>query len=388
MSKKDAKKVVLPHSKAKLDLYKSYLEKYFAILGLAKGITKINLYDIFCGIGLYEDGNIGSPLIAVECVKRNNELFEKYGWNKKPITLNINDGSKEKADNIKNLLANENIPNCKIAFYNRDADEMLDIVIDHVNKFPKTERNLVFIDPYGYSNIDKNRIVNLLKKRYSEVLLFLPVMQMYRFSGIALTDFERKCYEDLRKFIFDFFPEGHKIREEKASDVFEFIGLIKEALSFDGQYYTCSHYIERDKGNYYAVFFITSNIYGLERMLAVKWNKDASSGKGYRKESAQKSLFEIEEKDDEFSISLDSFSRKVLEFLKETPQKNNLELYEFVLRNEFLPKHANEVLRSLQKKKPFVYDILTESLILKPKSFYLTYEEFKTKSPKVYFKIN
>jgi three-Cys-motif partner protein len=70
MSKKDAKKIVLPHSKAKLDLYRSYLEKYFAILGLAKGITKINLYDIFCGIGLYEDGNIGSPLIAVECVKK------------------------------------------------------------------------------------------------------------------------------------------------------------------------------------------------------------------------------------------------------------------------------------------------------------------------------
>ena len=82
MGKKDAKQIVLPHSKAKLDLYRSYLEKYFAILGLAKGITKINLYDIFCGIGLYEDGNIGSPLIAVDCVKENNELFEKYSWKK------------------------------------------------------------------------------------------------------------------------------------------------------------------------------------------------------------------------------------------------------------------------------------------------------------------
>lgn len=38
MEKRKAKNIVLPHSKAKLDLYSSYLEKYFAILGLAKGI--------------------------------------------------------------------------------------------------------------------------------------------------------------------------------------------------------------------------------------------------------------------------------------------------------------------------------------------------------------
>lgn len=387
MGKKDAKKIVLPHSKAKLDLYKSYLEKYFAILGLAKGITKINLYDIFCGIGLYEDGNIGSPLIAVECVKNNNTLFEKYGWQKKPLVLNVNDGSKGKAENIKNLLANESIDNCKIAFYNHNADEMLDLVINEVNSFPTTERSLVFIDPYGYSNIDKNRILNLLKKGRTEVLLFLPVMQMYRFSGVVLTDFERKCYEDLRKFIFDFFPEGHKIREEKASHVFEFINLIKEALSFGDKYYTCSHYIERDKGNYYAVFFMTSNIYGLERMLHVKWDKDSSFGQGYRKEPIQKSLFETEEKEEVQNINEAWLFRNIYDYLENEPFKNNIQLYEFILKKEFLPKHANQVLRSWQKENPFAYDINTNELIQKPKSFYLTYDEYKTKSPKVYFKL-
>lgn len=387
MNKKDAKKIVLPHSKAKLDLYKSYLEKYFTILGLAKGITKINLYDIFCGIGLYEDGNIGSPLIAVECVKKNNELFEKHNWQKKPIVLNINDGSKEKAENIKTLLSNESIINCKIQFYNHDADKMLDIVINDVNNFPRTERSLIFIDPYGYSNIDKNRIIGLLKNGCSEVLLFLPVMQMYRFSGIALTDFERKCYEDLRKFIFDFFPEGHKIRDEKATNVFEFIAFIKEALSFNNAYYTSSHYIERDKGNYYAVFFITSNIYGLERMLQVKWVKDAFFGQGYRKESAQKSLFETEEKEEVMNINLDSLSNDIKEYLQNGSYKTNLELYEFILKMEFLPKYANKILKSWQKENPFVYDSKTNKLILKPRSFYLTYKEYKTKSPKVYFKL-
>ena len=72
MPQRNAKKIVLPHSKAKLDLFRSYLEKYLPILTLAKTITKINLYDVFCGNGIYDDGNIGSPLIAVEIINKTN----------------------------------------------------------------------------------------------------------------------------------------------------------------------------------------------------------------------------------------------------------------------------------------------------------------------------
>lgn len=199
--KKDAKKIVLPHSKAKLDLYKSYLEKYFTILGLAKWVNKINIYDIFYGNGLYEDGNIGSPLIAVECVKENNLLFEKNGWQKKQIIINVNDGAKIKIENVKNLLKDEVIENCKINFYNNEANVMLDLTAKEINSFSSNERTLVFIDPYGYSDISKQKLVDLLTKNHTEVLLFLPVMQMYRFSEIAFNDIERKCYEDLRRFI-------------------------------------------------------------------------------------------------------------------------------------------------------------------------------------------
>jgi hypothetical protein len=81
-------------------------------------------------------------------------------------------------------------------------------------------------------------------------------------------------------------------------------------------------------------------------------------------------------------------ARSINTFLQSKPLKNNIDLYEFILKLEFLPKYANEVLRSWQKQKPFVYDIITNKLILKPRSFYLTYDEYKTQSPKVYFKLN
>lgn len=381
--KKKAKDIVLPHSQAKLDLYKSYLEKYFAILGLAKGIDKINLFDIFCGIGVYKDGNIGSPIIAVDCIKRNNELFDKNNWKKKSIYFLINDGQKGKVENVKNILSGQKIENLKIDFFNVDANEMLDEVISKVQNASYNERNLVFIDPYGYSEIDKNKLFNILKTGYSEILLFLPVMQMYRFAETAMTDFEKKCYEDLRKFISDFIPNF-----EKHDNVFDFINALTLAFSFNGKFFSCAHYIERDKGNYYGVFFITSHIYGLERMLSVKWEKDQIHGQGFRKPEKQTRLFETEEKIEDQNYNLAWLAKNIHDYLTSGPLKNNLDLYEFVLRKNFLPKHANAILKDWQKEKQFVLDFESKTPLQRKNSFYLSFYEFKTNLPKVIYKLN
>lgn len=383
MSKKDVKKIVLPHSKAKLDLYASYLEKYFAILGLAKGINRINLYDIFCGIGQYEDGNIGSPLIAVKCVEKNNELFEKYNWNKKSIVLNINDGAKNKIENVKALLSGVKIPNCEIKFYNLDADEMLDLVVTEVNSFSHTERNLIFIDPYGYSNTDRTKLAGLLRSRYSEIVLFLPVMQMYRFSEIALTDFERKCYEDLRKFIYEFLP-----RDEKHETVFEYINAITKGFSFEGNFYSCSHYIERDPGNYYAVFFITSHIYGLERMLEVKWKADPSGGKGFKKKNEQVlDLFGEQLVEYDKQIQFNHLETTFVNALTKSGIMSNVETYELTITSQFLPKHINAVIKELRKKDRIVNCNSSGDITDFGNATYIDYDHYKTNDEKIFFKL-
>ncbi len=58
---KNVKNNVLPHTQAKLDLYKTYLKIYFSVLGNVSFVKKINIFDIFCGTGIYDDGKIGSP---------------------------------------------------------------------------------------------------------------------------------------------------------------------------------------------------------------------------------------------------------------------------------------------------------------------------------------
>jgi three-Cys-motif partner protein len=383
--KKDAKEIVLPHSQAKLDLYENYLLHYLRVLGLTPFVDKINLFDIYCGIGIYKDGNIGSPLITNNCVKQINGTLQRLGKPLKTISININDFEIHKIQNVKKILTENKVANCTYDFYNNDADEMLEIAAAKVNSYKSRERSLIFIDPYGYSQIHRDKIYKLIKNEHTEIILFLPVMQMYRFKDIAVNDPNRACYENLRKFIFSFFPPNHRIINDKIDNVFDFINDIKIALSFNDQFYTCSHYIERGKGNYYALFFITSNVYGLEKMVEAKWKLDPIKGKGFTQKKSP-SLF-----DDHFEVidhnrQLDFLRCQIINNLQKKMLSNN-ETYELTLKNEFQIKHANLILKELMSKR--IINTCNEQgeAVAYSGAFYLDYTYFKNKEVKIYIKL-
>ncbi|MDA3779859.1 MAG: three-Cys-motif partner protein TcmP, partial [Bacteroidales bacterium] len=87
----DAQKVILPHSQAKLDFYKDYLKRYIPILRLAKFTTSINIFDVFCGTGIYENGAKGSPILAFEAIKKSSDNISGFNTQLTPINLFIND---------------------------------------------------------------------------------------------------------------------------------------------------------------------------------------------------------------------------------------------------------------------------------------------------------
>lgn len=315
MAKQDVKKVVLPHSKAKLDLYKSYLNEYLPILGHSKYVDAINIFDIFCGTGIYDDGNLGSPLIAAACIADYELYFEQRGKLSKPVKLFINDYDKSKVSSVSQIIDALHLKNCTVTPFNKDASDMFDVVSEKINSFPSRERSLVFIDPYGYSKIDKNKLYNVLKRKRSEVILFLPVAHMKRFTEEALTDYEKKAYENLRKFILAFFDEESKVLSAEKLDIFDYIEELRKAFSFNSQFYTASYYIERNKANYYALFFIGHHIYGLEKFIEAKWKND-SLGQGFNQGKDQNSLFgnTLVEYDKNISIvNLEKLFRKLLE---------------------------------------------------------------------------
>ncbi|MBY0476785.1 MAG: three-Cys-motif partner protein TcmP [Chitinophagaceae bacterium] len=379
MPKQNPKKIVLPHSKAKLDLYKSYLSEYLPILGHSKYIDGINVFDIFCGTGIYDDGNLGSPLIAAACVLEYEKYFRERNQKSKPVKLFINDFDTDKVESVNEIISKFEFENCKVNPYNLDASEMLDVVRDKINSFSDRERSLVFIDPYGYSKIDKEKLYQLLKRRRSEIILFLPVAHMKRFTDEALTDYEKKAYENLRKFILDFFDASSRVLQESNLNIFDYIEELRKAFSFDNEFYTASHYIERNKANYYALFFIGHHIYGLEKFIEAKWKND-SLGKGFNQSRNSATLFgeSLIEYDKNVSVSrLEQIFRSAIE---KSPM-SNIELYEFTLSNQFKSAHMNQLIREWKKAKKIQILDMKGNPIEDIRGFGLTYDDYKSKTP-------
>lgn len=75
--KNDVKETMKIHSRAKVDFYGRYLERYLEILNLVDFIHKINIYDVFCGMGIYKDGHKGSPIVAFDIIKNIYEKSKK-----------------------------------------------------------------------------------------------------------------------------------------------------------------------------------------------------------------------------------------------------------------------------------------------------------------------
>ena len=376
MTKKvDVKNTMQIHSRAKVDFYKTYLERYLAILCQSSFIRHIRIYDVFCGMGIYEDGGKGSPVVAYDTIKN---VFEAHRIeNNTDITLVVNDKSDVRIATVKEYINKNRHSYCMVRPYNLEIGQLLNIIVPEIDNTSSDTRNLVFIDPYGYKDIKKELLLDLMKNGRTEVILFLPISHMQRFTNVALQDEDAITqYEPLRDFVYSFFPDTkHPIRQSTVKAK-EYIRYVADALKFNNTFFATSYYIERDKANYFALFFMSSNIFGFEKILETKWALDEEHGGGFKLPEITQNLFA-----EEFALEAknDNATRlkRILEHALRTPQTNN-DIYELVLRNEFLPKHANEVLRNLQQSNPhFSVQDISSGRNARKNSFYLSYQHYK-----------
>lgn len=148
--KLDVKNTMQIHSKAKVDFYKTYLERYVAILCQSQYIRHIRIYDVFCGMGIYEDGGKGSPVVAYDTIKG---IYETHHIaNNTDITLTINDISTERIAKVNEYIDSHKHSYCTVRPFNLDISRLLDKIVPEIDTTSNDTRNLVFIDPYGYKD--------------------------------------------------------------------------------------------------------------------------------------------------------------------------------------------------------------------------------------------
>ena len=226
--KKTAKDVMLAHSKAKVDFYQNYLERYLSILSVSYFDT-INIFDIFCGRGEYANGGLGSPIRAVQTIER----IKKNRPSNLKINLFLNDAEKEYVNNVQKYIE-AHFPDiqqhCNIRYLNAKVDNLFNVLCKILPQTAYNERNFLFIDPYGYKDINRDIFSQMMSNRKTEITLFLPISFMHRFRNYAFHQDAHNSAKPLRNFICQFFPANHPVCCDEEMDVLEYIDALKEAL--------------------------------------------------------------------------------------------------------------------------------------------------------------
>lgn len=331
-SKKETQNTIKPHTEAKLKFYIHYLEIYLPILYKTPYVNNINIYDMFCGQAIYKDGKESSAVRAFNKIK---EVQKNNPKSNIEITLTLNDLDKKRIKTIKEWL-NKQLKTFKTHIHNEDATDLIKKLIQGINKQNQQTRNLVFIDPYGYKEIANLLIKKLLQNKRTEVIIFLPINQMNRFKGKIAGEDVEKDFLPLKNFM-----EQFNIEEESATDDKDLIKKIEKSFSFNDDYFSTSYHIKNEQRKHYALFFMTSNILGLEKIIEVKWKLDEQQGSGFNNTNQIDMFLEVEKKSE--------LKEGLKRYIKET--RNNSELYKWTIKQGFLPKHINLILKQWQKNK-------------------------------------
>jgi three-Cys-motif partner protein len=293
-------------------------------------IHSIHIYDLFCGKGETDEGQTGSALIGVQHVLSSvTELATN-----KNIYLHLSDNNQQYCNELENRIGQMQKPenviiDVKCVDFKDAAQEA--IAKHKSSHSTRYERVLYFIDPYGYKDTDPQTLLEIKQNCNSEIFLFLPVIFIYRFiSG----EKANRSIGLWRSFI-DYHGDS--------SDLRSIVWGITKRFSAEG--FHAGYFILTNQicGNEYAIFFVSSNLRGLEKFNEVKWDNDRVSGSQMGRDYTFSMASCIE--DDLHMIVIEELKRNILCHIASIKDRriNNGQLYSFIVHEGFLPKHFTEI---------------------------------------------
>ncbi len=188
--------IIKPHSLAKQDVLRSYLQAYFRTLTFSPGqeTLKLTLVDGFAGWGRYTslmNGDIvtGSPLIMLESTEKASAAINAN--RAKPLSFDVDYYFVEKDINAYTFL-NSQLTNSdygrmigsKVQMLHSPFEKVAPGIIKNVQqKTPRSGRSIFLLDQYGYKDVDTkliNTILTTLPR--SEVILTFNVDALLTFA--------------------------------------------------------------------------------------------------------------------------------------------------------------------------------------------------------------
>jgi three-Cys-motif partner protein len=256
-----------PHTKAKHEILKRYLDAWFPILATYN--QRIIYLDGFCGPGRYKGGEDGSPIIAIK------KALNHFGrLQNREISFIFIDERKDRIEHLKSEIASMSIPaNFSIftlvsEFEQTTGQILSDLKSKNLNLAP----TFAFVDPFGFKGVPYSLIKELLSNPKTEV--FINIMAEF------INRFVEHPAPETRQHIIDLFGT------DQALEIIAKGGDRLEALRrlYQTQLQACAKYIRyfemRDEQGrlIYYLFFASKHPLGFIKMKEAFWKVDPESG--------------------------------------------------------------------------------------------------------------
>jgi len=258
-----------PHTRAKHEILRRYLEAWTAILSHG-GFPTIAYVDGFAGPGVYTGGEDGSPIIAVRAALQHQKKIKA-----KVLFLFI-EKEKDRAEMLQQLVTGLVLPTnfrARIvsgkSFEEGFRENLLDPHKQQGKQMPPT---FAFIDPFGWKGVPFALVKEILSKPSCEVLINFMFEEINRF--IEHRD-QGHNFDTL--FGSDAWRKMTTIVEKRARREFLHGLYLSQLQRVAGAKYVRSFEMRNNKDvTDYFLFFATNSAKGMAKMKEAMWKVDQS----------------------------------------------------------------------------------------------------------------
>jgi three-Cys-motif partner protein len=263
------------HTQAKHEILRRYLEAWTAILSLGR-FPAIAYVDGFAGPGVYEKGEIGSPIIALNAALEQQRLHPEMTATNL-IFLFIEE-KKDRADRLEESVAALQLPsNFRVKVVGEASFEvgfrenLLDWYLSRNKPLPPT---FAFIDPFGWTGVPFSLVKEILANDSCEVLFNFMYEEINRFISHPNhpDDFDRlfgtHAWVDV--------PAAGDAVARRAFFHDLYVQQLKEAAR--ARYVRAFEMRNKNDATDYFLFFATNSRKGIQKMKEAMWKVDESRG--------------------------------------------------------------------------------------------------------------
>ena len=262
---------------------RAYMDAWLPII-LSK-FEKAMFVDAFAGPGEYENGELGSPVIALNALVQHSSQSMMTGQMDYVFIEERTDRFAHLQEVIQRQRRRNFVPSiCRISMFNDTFAHVLPNLIasmksEHIPTF-------VMIDPFGISGVGMEFIRALMEHPSTEVYVSFMYESMNRFMGQP--NFEPHL-DDL--FGCADWQQGIDMPEGKARKVF-FYELYKKQLKLSGARHALNFELYEGDKLKYALFFATQRNEGCDKMKQAMWKVAPLGGYSFRSDTLGQLSFE------------------------------------------------------------------------------------------------